>query len=54
MSKVDRAAILGSMTKAIAKMMVVAIATIALFFTSDIVNPQAANAYPFWAQETAP
>ncbi|NEN89021.1 MAG: apocytochrome f [Okeania sp. SIO3H1] len=54
MSKIDRSAIWGSMTKAIAKMMVVAIATVALFLTSDIVHPQAANAYPFWAQETAP
>jgi apocytochrome f len=40
--------------KAIAKTLVVAIAAIALLLTSDIVHPQAAAAYPFWAQETAP
>jgi apocytochrome f len=28
--------------------------TIALLFTSDLMIPSAANAYPFWAQETAP
>lgn len=54
MSKIDRAAMWETIAKAIAKTMVVAIATIALFLTSDIAHPQAANAYPFWAQETAP
>lgn len=54
MSKIDLSAIWGSIAKAIAKTMVVAIATIALFLTSDIAHPQAASAYPFWAQETAP
>ena len=31
-----------------------ALATVAIFFTSDITLPQSAGAYPFWAQETAP
>jgi apocytochrome f len=30
------------------------IATVALFFASDLTLPQAASAYPFWAQQTAP
>lgn len=36
------------------KMMLVAIATVTFFLTSDIALPQAAAAYPFWAQQTAP
>lgn len=40
--------------KAIAKTLFVAIAAVALLLTSDIAYPQAAAAYPFWAQETAP
>ncbi len=40
----------GSFVKKIAKTMLVAIVSISLFLTSS----QAANAYPFWAQETAP
>ena len=39
---------------AIAKFMVVAIATVAIFLASDLVLPQSAAAYPFWAQQTAP
>jgi apocytochrome f len=54
MSKIDLSAMWGNIAKAIAKTMVVAIATIALFLTSDIAHPLAASAYPFWAQETAP
>ncbi|MGB3513779.1 MAG: apocytochrome f [Microcoleaceae cyanobacterium] len=54
MSKIDRSAMWETIGKAIAKTMVVAIATIGLFLTSDIIHPQAASAYPFWAQETAP
>lgn len=38
----------------IAKSAVVAIATVAIFFTSGFVVAQSAAAYPFWAQETAP
>lgn len=36
------------------KIILVAIASICLFLASDIVLPQSAQAYPFWAQETAP
>jgi len=32
----------------------VAIAAISIFAASDLLNPQPAAAYPFWAQETAP
>ncbi|MFM7191180.1 MAG: cytochrome f [Microcystaceae cyanobacterium] len=32
----------------------VAIATTSLFLASDIIAPQSAAAYPFWAQQTAP
>ena len=39
---------------AIAKFMVVAIATVAIFLASDLALPQSAAAYPFWAQQTAP
>ena len=38
----------------IAKSAVVAIATVAIFFTSGFVVAQSAAAYPFWAQQTAP
>ena len=38
----------------IAKSAIVAIATIAVFFASDLVVAQSAAAYPFWAQQTAP
>ena len=40
--------------KAMFKTLLIAIATVTFFFTSDIVVPQTAAAYPFWAQETAP
>jgi apocytochrome f len=40
--------------RAIARTVVLALATVAIFFTSDITLPQSAGAYPFWAQETAP
>ena len=39
---------------AIAKIMVVAIATFAVLLASDLALPQSAAAYPFWAQQTAP
>jgi apocytochrome f len=54
MPKFDLSAILRRSAKAIAKTTLVAIATLAFFITSDITLPQAASAYPFWAQETAP
>ncbi|MEL6495154.1 MAG: apocytochrome f [Cyanobacteria bacterium J06623_7] len=38
----------------ITKSTVVAIATVALFFASDLAVSQSAAAYPFWAQQTAP
>ena len=40
--------------KIIVKSTVVAIATLAIFFASDLVLSQSAAAYPFWAQQTAP
>ena len=40
--------------KAIVKTAILAIATIAFFFASDLALPQAAAAYPFWAQQTYP
>jgi apocytochrome f len=39
------------MGQAIAKSVLVAIATLALLFTSDLAFPQSAAAYPFWAQQ---
>ncbi|MEL6786647.1 MAG: apocytochrome f [Cyanobacteria bacterium J06607_15] len=38
----------------ITKSAVVAIATVAIFFASDLAVSQSASAYPFWAQQTAP
>jgi apocytochrome f len=49
--------ILGLWTKAIVtlrRLSVLAIATVTVFLLSDLSLPQAASAYPFWAQETAP
>ncbi|HEY9599368.1 MAG TPA: apocytochrome f [Cyanophyceae cyanobacterium] len=40
--------------RAIAKTVMLALATLAFFFVSDITLPQSASAYPFWAQQTAP
>jgi len=40
--------------KAIVKTTLLAIATAAFFLVSDLALPQAAAAYPFWAQQTAP
>ena len=39
---------------AMVKTLLIAIATVTFFFTSDIALPQTAAAYPFWAQETYP
>jgi apocytochrome f len=39
---------------AITKTLLVAIATVTFFFTSDLALPQAAAAYPFWAQASYP
>lgn len=54
MSKNALATTYKNIGKAIAKTLFVAIAAVALLLTSDIAYPQAAAAYPFWAQETAP
>lgn len=35
-------------------MLLIAIATVTFFFSSDLVLPQAAVAYPYWAQQTYP
>lgn len=40
--------------KAMVKTLLIAIATVTFFFTSDLALPQSAAAYPFWAQETYP
>ncbi|MFW6359112.1 MAG: cytochrome f [Chroococcales cyanobacterium] len=40
--------------QAVIKTLVLAVATVSLFLATDIVLPQSAAAYPFWAQETAP
>jgi apocytochrome f len=40
--------------KLILKTVLCLLATFALFVTSDLVLPQSAAAYPFWAQQTAP
>lgn len=45
---------LATMANKINKIVLVAIASVCLFLASDLVLPQSANAYPFWAQETAP
>jgi len=45
---------LTNMAQKINKIILVVIASVCLFLASDIVLPQSANAYPFWAQETAP
>jgi apocytochrome f len=54
MSKSDQTAMLHRSIRATWKMALVAIATVTFFLTSDIALPQAAAAYPFWAQQTAP
>jgi apocytochrome f len=38
----------------ITRVVLLAIATVAVFFASDLALPQTAAAYPFWAQQTAP
>jgi apocytochrome f len=40
--------------RAIVKTAILAIATFTFFFASDLALPQAAAAYPFWAQQTYP
>ncbi|MCL2931397.1 MAG: apocytochrome f [Trichodesmium sp. MAG_R03] len=50
MSKINLSTMWDSFVKQITKTILVAIASISLF----LISTQAANAYPFWAQETAP
>lgn len=40
--------------RAMVKTLLIAIATVTFFFTSDLALPQSAAAYPFWAQQTYP
>jgi len=54
MSNTDRFAILRRGIGATVKVLLVAVATLTLFLAGDLVRPQSAAAYPFWAQETAP
>ncbi|NJM72362.1 MAG: apocytochrome f [Scytonema sp. RU_4_4] len=54
MRNVCKSASLARSARAIVKTLLVAIATVTFFFTSDLVLPQAASAYPFWAQQTYP
>jgi apocytochrome f len=54
MPQTNLSAILHRSVRTIAKTAIVAIVATAFFLTSDIANPQAAFAYPFWAQQTAP
>ncbi|XDE60532.1 cytochrome f [Arthrospira platensis BEA 1257B] len=54
MSNTDRFAILRRGIGATLRVLLVAVATAGLFLAGDLVLPQSAAAYPFWAQETAP
>ncbi|HEY9802558.1 MAG TPA: apocytochrome f [Leptolyngbyaceae cyanobacterium] len=40
--------------RAMVKALLIAIASVTFFFTSDLALPQSAAAYPFWAQQTYP
>lgn len=54
MPNVDLPLIIRRSVRSMVKIMLVAIAAVAFFLSSDVVVPQAAVAYPFWAQQTAP
>jgi apocytochrome f len=54
MKKASLSARLLSGKRVITRTFLLAIATIALFLSSDLALPQSAAAYPFWAQQTAP
>ncbi|MGH7999947.1 MAG: cytochrome f [Brasilonema sp.] len=54
MRNVCQTARLARSARTVIKTLLVAIATVTFFFTSDLVLPQAASAYPFWAQQTYP
>ncbi len=53
--KISAPLAVGRFVKAtVIKTVIIAIATFAIFLASDLALPQAASAYPFWAQQTAP
>src|SRR4028118_2365399 len=54
MPQTNLSAIFRRSARTIAKTALIAIAAAGFFLTSDIAFPQAAFAYPFWAQQTAP
>jgi apocytochrome f len=54
MKKACISAKLTNSKRAIAKGLLVAFVTFTFFLTQDLAFPQAASAYPFWAQQTAP
>lgn len=54
MRKVSLSAISNQAKQAITRTVMLAIATLSLFLASDLTLPQAALAYPFWAQQTYP
>ena len=54
MRNVCQRASLARSARAVMKTLLIAIATVTFLFTSDFAFPQAASAYPFWAQQTYP
>ncbi|MGB3404716.1 MAG: apocytochrome f [Microcoleaceae cyanobacterium] len=54
MSRLERLLMLRRRWRAAWNLILVAVATVTFFFTTDIALPQSAAAYPFWAQQTAP
>lgn len=54
MRKVCTTARLTRSARVMMKTLLIAIATVTLFVTSDLALPQSAAAYPFWAQQTYP
>ncbi|MBW4499257.1 MAG: apocytochrome f [Scytonema hyalinum WJT4-NPBG1] len=54
MRNVCQTASIARSARAVVKTLLIAIATVTFFFTSDFAFPQAASAYPFWAQQTYP
>jgi len=54
MSRLERLFMLRRPGQVAWNLLLVAVATVTFFFTTDIALPQSAAAYPFWAQQTAP
>ncbi|MBW4682282.1 MAG: apocytochrome f [Microcoleus vaginatus WJT46-NPBG5] len=54
MKKFDLSVMLLGSYRVVAKSVLIAIATMAIFLAGDLALPQSAAAYPFWAQQTAP